>query len=164
MWRLFSWTRLAAALTLALGLAIPAVAAQMPITGYWLTQGGDGVIQVYACGADLCGRIAGFFLDRRWEPTPRDYRGVSQCGLPLIDNARPEGPNSWRGTIVNPRNGKVYGAELHLTPQGDLALRGFLGIPLLGQTQIWTRYKGQVPADCRILARPTMNDMEGGGG
>ena len=26
----------------------------------------------------------------------------------------------------------------------------FLGIPLLGQTQTWTRYAAAVPSDCRI--------------
>lgn len=130
--------------------------AQPTITGLWLTQHHDGVIQIYDCNNGLCGRIVGFFLDRPTDPTPRDYRGLSQCDLPLIIDARPIRSNLWKGHIIDPRNGKLYGAEMHVTPQGNLALRGFLGIPLLGQTQIWTRYRGYVPPDCRIIQPPAL--------
>ena len=61
-------------------------------------------------------------------------------------------PNLWKGHIIDPRNGSVYGVELQLDPHGNLALRGFLGIPLLGHTQTWTRYTGSVPDDCRMHA------------
>jgi uncharacterized protein (DUF2147 family) len=120
-------------------------------TGFWLTQGSDGVIAISYCGTALCANIVGFFLDREEDPTPVDYRGVSQCGLPLITDARLIRPNLWKGHITDPRNGSVYGVELHLDPQGNLALRGFLGLPLLGRTQTWTRYPGKPPADCRIV-------------
>jgi uncharacterized protein (DUF2147 family) len=133
--------------------------AQPAITGLWLTQHRDGVIQIFDCNNGLCGRIVGFFLDRPSDPSPRDYRGVSQCDLPLIIDARPIRPNLWKGHIIDPRNGKVYGVEMHVMPQGNLALRGFLGIPLLGQTQIWTRYHGYVPPDCRITPPPAVEAM-----
>lgn len=148
-----------AAGTLLLGLVPGVVAAQSPAAGYWLTQDGDGVIEVYACGDGLCARIAGFFLARPWDPSPRDYRGVPQCGLPLVNDARPVGPDRWRGRIVNPKNGKVYGLEVRLTPEDKLVLRGFLGLPLLGQTQVWTRYRGKVPADCRIMQPAPVRPM-----
>jgi uncharacterized protein (DUF2147 family) len=120
-------------------------------TGRWLTQGRDGVIAVSVCGDALCAEIVGVFLDRPDDPMPVDYRGVSQCKLPLITDAREIRRNLWKGHIKDPRNGSVFGVELNLDPHGNLALRGFLGIPLLGQTQIWTRYAGKVPDDCRIV-------------
>jgi hypothetical protein len=46
--------------------------------------------------------------------------------------------------------------ELHLDPHGELRLRGFLGIPLLGQTQTWTRYAGPLPEDCRLYSQATV--------
>lgn len=125
-----------------------------PITGLWLTQDHDGVIAVTPCDGGLCARIDGLFLDHPTDPTPRDYRGLSQCHLPLVTDAKPVKPNLWKGHILDPRNGSMYGVELHLTPKGDLALRGYLGIPLLGHTETWTRYTGRVPADCRIAEPP----------
>jgi len=131
-------------------LPIRAASADPPPTGLWLTQDHDGVIAVEPCDSELCARIAGVILDHPNDPTPVDYRGVSQCHLPLITDARQTGPNLWTGHITDPRNGDVYGVELYLERNGNLALRGFVSIPLLGQTQTWTRYAGTVPDDCRL--------------
>lgn len=122
------------------------------LTGLWLTQDHDGIIAISSCEGGLCAQIAGLILDHPNDPTPVDYRGVSQCHLPLITDARQIQPNLWKGHITNPRNGSIYGVELQLDPHGNLALRGFLGIPLLGHTQTWTRYTGKVPDDCRLHA------------
>jgi uncharacterized protein (DUF2147 family) len=125
-------------------------AAPEDLTGLWLTRDHDGIIRISDCGSDLCAEIAGLILDHPGDPPPVDYRGVSQCHLPLINDARPIRPNLWKGHIIDPRNGSVYGVELHLDLHGNLALRGFLGTPLLGHTQLWTRYTGKVPDDCRM--------------
>jgi uncharacterized protein (DUF2147 family) len=126
-------------------------AAPAPV-GLWLTEDHEGVIAVSPCGNELCARIVGFFLDRPSDPTPTDHRGVSQCNLPLINDAAEVRPNLWKGHITDPRNGNVYGVELHLDPRGNLAMRGFFAVPLLGRTQTWTRYQGRLPADCRIMS------------
>jgi len=119
-------------------------------TGLWLTQDHDGVIGISICGNRLCARIVGVFLDHPADPMPVDYRGVSQCDLPLITDASQVQTGLWKGHITDPRNGHVWGVELHLDSHGDLALRGFFGLPLLGHTQTWTRYRGKPPANCRI--------------
>jgi uncharacterized protein (DUF2147 family) len=131
-------------------VTIRAATAAPNLTGLWLTTDRDGIIKISNCGGDLCAEIAGLILDHPNDATPVDYRGVSQCHLPLITDARPIQPNLWKGHIADPRNGGVYGVELHVDPRGNLALRGFLGISLLGRTQTWTRYAGQVPGDCRM--------------
>jgi uncharacterized protein (DUF2147 family) len=136
---------------LTLLLPIQATAVELPVAGWWLTQDHDGVIGVAPCGDKLCAHIEGFFLDKPTDPTPVDYRGVSQCHLPLISDAVQVGPNLWKGHITDPRNGSVYQMEMYLKPDGTLALRGYLGIPLLGQTQTWTRYSGPIPKDCRLM-------------
>lgn len=140
----------ALAIAIALMFSAPGWAAPN-VTGLWLTQDHDGVIEIWNCaGGTVCARIVGVFLDRPDDPMPVDYRGVSQCDLKLISDARQVKPSLWKGHIMDPRNGSVWGVELRLDPSGNLALRGFLGIPLLGQTQTWTRYTAAVPSDCRI--------------
>jgi uncharacterized protein (DUF2147 family) len=140
--------RLIAALAL-LPIAFPAFAGP-PVEGLWLTQDRDGIVAVEPCGTNLCARIEGLILDHADDPTPVDHRGVSQCHLPLIADARQTEPNLWKGHMTDPRNGSVYRVELYMDNGGSLALRGYVGIPLLGQTQTWTRYDGVVPADCRM--------------
>jgi uncharacterized protein (DUF2147 family) len=120
------------------------------MVGLWLTQDHDGVMRVSNCGSFLCVDIAGVILDNPSDTTPVDSHGVSQCHLRLVSDAKPVGTNLWKGHILDPRNGKLFGVELHLDPRGNLALRGFVGLPLFGETQIWTRFPGNVPDDCRM--------------
>jgi uncharacterized protein (DUF2147 family) len=137
-------------LTLGVLLLCAAPASAAGLIGLWLTQDHDGVMKVSACDGGLCIEIAGVILDHPNDPTPVDYRGVSQCHLRLVSDARQIGPNLWKGHIRDPRNGSLYGVELRLTPNGNLALRGFLGVPLLGATQTWTPFPGDVPNNCRL--------------
>ena len=49
-------------------------------------------------------------------------------------------PNTYdNGTIYSGENGKTYTANVSLQPDGRLRLRGYVGIPLFGETQVWTR-------------------------
>src|ERR1700742_4106158 len=111
--------------TAALLLALP-LGAQRPLatpvpTGLWLTQDRGGIIAIRACQDRLCARIVGVVLDHASDAMPVDYRGVSPCGLSLISAARLVEPGLWKGHILDPRDGKVYGVELRLDAQGRLA-------------------------------------------
>src|ERR1700760_2204047 len=96
---------LAMALGLVLGLGAVRASAVEPAAGgttagspvgNWLTEGGHGVIEIAQCGPALCGRIVG--IDRSPnEPMPTDVDGRSQCGLPIIADARPTADGAWVG-------------------------------------------------------------------
>jgi uncharacterized protein (DUF2147 family) len=44
------------------------------------------------------------------------------------------------GEVLDPENGKIYRAKMKLEDGGKtLHVRGFIGISLLGRTQIWAR-------------------------
>ena len=45
------------------------------------------------------------------------------------------------GTIYDPENGKTYSCHLTLKDINTLRVRGYIGIPLFGRTEIWTRSK-----------------------
>ena len=81
---------------------------------------------------------------------PTDVDGHPQCGLTIITNQRPAEDGTWLGKITDPRNGNTYQAKLWVDEGGNLHLRGFLGIPLLGSTQIWRKYTGRLTAECGL--------------
>jgi uncharacterized protein (DUF2147 family) len=117
--------------------------------GMWSTASGHGVVAIAQCGDALCGSIVG--IDREpTEPMPTDVNGRSQCGLTIITNERPEADGSWLGEVTDPRDGATYHAKLWVDDSGNLRLRGFVGIPLLGSTQIWHRFTGHLTAECGL--------------
>jgi uncharacterized protein (DUF2147 family) len=119
------------------------------VAGMWLTEDGNGVIQIEPCGDAMCGRIVGI-ARAPGQPIPTDVHGMSQCGLTIITNERPENDGTWLGHVTDPRSGTVYGAQLWLGSDGNLRLRGFLGLPLLGQTQVWRPFTGHLAAGCML--------------
>jgi len=49
--------------------------------------------------------------------------------------------NAWNnGQILDPENGKTYSCSVRIADQGKkLNVHGFVGIPLLGRSQLWER-------------------------
>jgi uncharacterized protein (DUF2147 family) len=139
-------------------LALGAERSTTPIEGPWLTEDRGGVIDIEPCGSLHCGRIIGLAAASSGNPPPKDVNGNSRCGLEIIQGLAETDPGEWTGKITNPDDGQVYSARLSVDDRGRLRLRGYVLVPLLGQTQIWTRYGGRVTANCRMLPadRPKM--------
>lgn len=123
-----------------------------PPLGAWLTEDRHAVIAIGPCGDALCGRIVGIPLAIPGEPIPTDHQGRSQCNLTIIWDAMPD-ETDWKARIVDPRDGSTYRVRLQLDAQRRLRVRGYIGVPLLGRTQVWTAYTAPLPADCRLPPR-----------
>lgn len=128
-------------------------------TGLWRTANGNAVVEIDPCGPDICGRIVGLALAPD-AAMPKAWTGAPQCGLTIFRTAPQEdgaGRLVWTGTILDPRNGAQYGAKIAVPAAGELQLRGYLALPIFGQTQTWTAYHGPAPEHCRVPA-PSQND------
>jgi uncharacterized protein (DUF2147 family) len=132
-------------------ITMPALAAQTasPV-GTWTTADGHGVVEITRCGDALCGRIVG--IERSaGDLMPTDVLGRPQCGLTIITNQKPKADGTWWGEITDPRDGGIYQSKLWVDQGGDLNLRGFIGIPELGMTQIWHKFAGHLTNECRLV-------------
>lgn len=116
------------------------------ILGNWLTQNRDGIIQIsLAPDGSLQGRIVGGArpddVDSK-DPDPA-MRKQPLIGLVIMRGIRYAGEGHWTdGTIYDPDSGKTYRCRIQLLGPDRLRMRGFLGVSLLGRSQIWTRYRG----------------------
>jgi len=122
-------------------------------TGLWLTADHSAVIQIAPCKAGLCGAIVGIHLKHPGDPMPEDWLGQPQCGLTIIETARVPtgtGATEWKGFVLDPRNGVFHPALLAVDALRRLVLRGYLLLPVLGRSQVWTAYTGPTLPNCHI--------------
>jgi uncharacterized protein (DUF2147 family) len=69
-------------------------------------------------------------------------KGKPVNGLEILTGLRKTGDSYSGGQILDPDDGEIYRAEIKPKDQGSkLELRAYIGIPLLGRTQSWTREK-----------------------
>lgn len=70
---------------------------------------------------------------------PGKFKGKKVVGLTFLWGLKKEGANTWGGgKILDPKSGKIYRAKATL--KGNrLEVRGYVGISLLGRTQVWVR-------------------------
>ncbi len=61
-------------------------------------------------------------------------------GMPILQGVKQDGDQWDGGSILDPGNGDTYDVRLRVLEGGQkLEVRGYMGISLLGRTQIWLR-------------------------
>lgn len=149
-WRLVG-RRLAVLAALAGGVAFaePGLAAPPEdISGIWLTDDGEGGIEIRPCGDQRCGRIA-WMKDPKGDdgkpPIDRNnpeasLRARPICGLQIISGLKPQEDGSWgQGRVYNPDSGKTYDMEIRRLTADTVKATGYMGFKLLGQSMEWKR-------------------------
>ena len=69
-----------------------------------------------------------------------DFKNKPIIGMVNMWGVRKDGDVWDGGKILNPADGKTYKVRLSLTDNGQkLDVHGYLGIPMMGQSQIWER-------------------------
>jgi uncharacterized protein (DUF2147 family) len=125
----------------ALALTLPAHAAA-PVTGRWVTQSKDGVVEIYQCGANLCGKLAKFLVpppngagQKDVNNPDKNLRSRTLLGMNILTGFREVG-NEWKGQIYDPKSGKTYRSVVYKGKSGNLVVKGCIG-PFC-QAQSWT--------------------------
>ncbi|MEI6507842.1 MAG: DUF2147 domain-containing protein [Bacteroidota bacterium] len=119
------------------------------IVGTWYTSTKNAKVSIFKTGNMFYGKII-------WLKNPNE-----DDNKPKVDKNNPDeklrsrhisgmlilksfefntSDNNWQnGEIYDPKNGKTYSCKLTLSNQNTLEVRGFIGISLIGRTEVWTR-------------------------
>ncbi len=69
-----------------------------------------------------------------------ELRDQPIVGMTILSELRRVGDEYTEGRILDPDNGKLYRCTMRLSDGGNrLNIRGYIGIQLLGRTQVWLR-------------------------
>jgi uncharacterized protein (DUF2147 family) len=69
-----------------------------------------------------------------------DLKNQPVVGMIILKGMRRDGTDYTGGRILDPDSGKIYRGTMKLIDGGNkLILRGYVGIPLLGRSQVWLR-------------------------
>lgn len=137
-----------AGLAVALLCAGPARAAEPSAAGLWeqLDSHGHSWFLFFERNGLYEGGIVKMFTKPGENPNQicggctGDQKNAPVLGLVIVKNMHRKNLLYENGTITDPRNGSVYQAKMTVSPDGQrLTVRGFLGIDLFGQDQIWKR-------------------------
>jgi uncharacterized protein (DUF2147 family) len=118
------------------------------ILGKWLNPSGEGEVLIYK-------RANKYFGKLDWLKFPKDEKGLTktdkknpdaalrsrpELGLELLRDFTYDGSAYEDGTIYDPKSGKTYSCKMTLTGN-KLKIRGYIGISLLGRTEVWTKVR-----------------------
>ncbi|MGE3150845.1 MAG: DUF2147 domain-containing protein [Pseudorhodoplanes sp.] len=146
-----------------LGLILPAAAAEPNAAGLWAQVEESGKIGGWFFITERNGFYEGTIVKMFFEPgedthpictkCPGEDKNMPSLGLTIIKGMKRKGVNYEDGTILDPRDGSIYRARMQVSPDGQkLTVRGFLGISLLGRSQIWNR----LPESAAVEIEPAL--------
>lgn len=128
-----------------------AVAPSPGLLGDWSSPD-NAIVRLYSCGPQICLKIVKLsptIPEKKDAKNPKtDLRDRPLCGLDIGTGFRQvDAQHLADGQVYDPESGHTYSGTIAI--DGDeLKLRGFIGISLLGRTEVWHRATA-VQAECR---------------
>jgi uncharacterized protein (DUF2147 family) len=142
--------RYAAFLALLFGALVNAQASESPV-GVWRTiddkTGKEkSLVRIVEANGELRATIEKLFREPHEEPNPNcdkcpgERKNKPVLGMMIMTGLKKSGSEYDGGEILDPANGKTYRVKMWTAEGGKkLNVRGFIGVSLLGRTQVWVR-------------------------
>lgn len=119
------------------------------VVGKWMNSTGEAHIDIYKKGEKYFGKIV-------WLKESKGEKGIVKTdlknpveslrakpilGLEILRDFVYEDGKWTDGRIYDPKSGKTYSCNMALKSNGDLNIRGYIGISLIGRTDVWKKVK-----------------------
>lgn len=114
------------------------------LLGTYMTEGGKGKVVITKSGSTYYGKLVWSItkdaLDKH-NPVASE-RTKKLAGKVILTGFKYAGKDVWNdGKIYDPESGKTYSCKITRKSNGDLVVRGFVGISLLGRNTTWMHVK-----------------------
>jgi uncharacterized protein (DUF2147 family) len=134
----------------AMASCISSSASAAEISGFWLTEDGEAVIEILNCNppSQRCGRIV--WLKKPNGPDGKPLADMHNpdaamqkrpvCNMPVVLGLAEKADGTWdNGSGYDPDDGKKYTVAARVLAADKLEFSGYVGIKLVGRTETWTR-------------------------
>ena len=119
------------------------------IVGIWKDGDGKGHVQIFKQQNKYYGKIIWLKDSKSTDGKPKvdrknpntSLRNRPIVGLVMLRDFKFDEGEWTNGYIYNPSDGKEYKAYMKLKDRNTLAVRGYVGISLIGKTDTWIRVK-----------------------
>ena len=129
-------------LTLLVALAAAQAAPQASIEGRWRSPGGNSIIEIAPCGANLCGTVA--WASARAKQDAR--KATDQLvGTQLLTGLQQGRDGRWQGRLFIPDKNLRVTAKIQLVGPAQLKVSGCALGKSMCKSALWSRVDGPLP-------------------
>ncbi len=111
------------------------------VLGYYMNPSGEAILKIYETAGKYAGKLVWMKHPEKLDAKNPDKtkQGQKILGSTIMkDFVFDDG--TWEdGSIYDPKNGKTYSCKINRDERGNLSIRGFIGISLLGRTDYFVK-------------------------
>lgn len=114
------------------------------LIGTYMTDKNEGMVEITKRDNKYFGKLLWTKTEGKLDTNNPDVKLQSQPlrGKEILKSFDFNGSDLWHnGTIYDPKNGKTYSCKITRDEKGNLSVRGFIGVSLIGRTTLWIKVK-----------------------
>jgi uncharacterized protein (DUF2147 family) len=119
------------------------------VLGEWVNATGEAHVDIYKKNSKYFGKIV-------WLKNPTNEAGGTKMdvknpneslqskpvqGLEILKDFVFDGEKWTDGSIYDPKSGKTYSCNITLKKDGNLNIRGYIGLSIIGRSEVWKKLK-----------------------
>ena len=114
------------------------------LLGTYMTDKNEGMVEITKKDGKYFGKLLWTVTPGKLDEHNPDAKQKPEklAGKEILKGFEFDGDDLWHnGTIYDPKNGKTYNCKITRDAKGNLNVRGFIGVSLIGRTTFWIKVK-----------------------
>ena len=114
------------------------------LIGTYMTDKSEGMVDIIKKGSKYYGTLTWTKTPGKLDANNPDAKQKTDklAGKEILKDFVFDGKDLWHeGTIYDPKNGKTYSCKITRDEKGNLNVRGYIGVSMLGRTTFWVKVK-----------------------
>ncbi|HRG00192.1 MAG TPA: DUF2147 domain-containing protein [Bacteroidia bacterium] len=114
------------------------------LIGTYMTDKNEGMVEIVKKGTKYFGTLVWTKTPGKLDENNPDPKQKTDklAGKEILKDFVFDGKDLWHnGTIYDPKNGKTYSCKITRDEKGNLNVRGYIGVSMLGRTTFWVKVK-----------------------